>query len=277
MTRNTFLFNSLKLSYQDWNINSKKVILFAHANGYSVGCYEYYFRKLSEAGFRIIALDFAGHGESEGTLYFKDWLFYRDQLLELLTHLGLKDVIGIGHSMGGACMLMASNEKAVFRQVIAFDPVVLGVFKIVFSKLFGSKIAKNAMRRREKFSDKKTIQRIYRKFPAFRNWNGEIFQDYINSCFQKEGDEWKLRCSPKLEAKNFNSTSLRGYIRLGKTKTKSHIFIPENYGVCSPQDAKRIIKRNPESRLIKVEKGTHFFPFERPDWTLEQVLNLLAE
>ncbi|MCB1191944.1 MAG: alpha/beta hydrolase [Leptospiraceae bacterium] len=275
--RKSFIFEGLKLSFLEYNPEASKTILFAHANGYSAGCYTFYFQELAKRGFRVIALDFSGHGYSDYNLNFKDWTLYRDQLLALITHLSLSDIYGIGHSMGGATMLLASVvEKKVYQGIIALDPVILNMPKILLSRIFGSTIARNAQKRRDTFPNLQVVKKAFRKFPVFRDWREDMFENYLESCFRETEEGLKLRCSPALEAKNFRSCGIQSYFHFGAIKTKTKIIIPENFEVCSPKAAHRILRGNSESSLILLKNGTHFFPFEKPDWTLQAILDFLG-
>jgi pimeloyl-ACP methyl ester carboxylesterase len=270
--RKYFIFKGKKLSYLDLNSNKDKTIIFTHANGYSAECSNYYFNRISDK-FRIIALDFSGHGESEPIYEFNDWYIYRDQIVELINVEKLNSAIGIGHSMGAASLLTASKLLPdFFKKLILFDPTVLSIPMMFLGLVFGVPISKNAEKRRRVFKNREHIKKIFRKFPAFSNWNEEAYNDYIRSCIRDiPSGEVELVCDPKLEAKNFRSPSFFSPFRYYKIKTESHIVIPEVYEVCSPKMGKRIISGNKLSTLTIMPEFTHLFPFEKPEWVLNKI------
>lgn len=271
MQRKTFQFRGIRLSYIDTGGADKKTILIAHANGFSAGCYTYIIRNLSPE-YRVIALDFCGHGKSEPSLDWKNWFFFRDQILALIETEGLKDVIGIGHSLGGASLLLSSYLKpSVFSKIFAMDPVVLNLPIVIATFFLGNPLAKGALKRRREFKDLNLVRKAFRKSPTFANWGKEQFEDYLESCLREEGEKWVLCCPPELEAKIFNSVNLESLGQYGKIKTEVHMTIPEKYEVCSPGAAKRIIKGNPNSSLEIWPGATHFFPFESPEKTLARI------
>ena len=106
--RKFFIFQNLNLSYLDSETQSEQIILITHANGYSAECYSYLIESLRDK-YRVIALDFAGHGQSESFYDFTSWDFLRDQILALIEHEKLGNIISIGHSMGGSSVLRASK------------------------------------------------------------------------------------------------------------------------------------------------------------------------
>ena len=276
ITRNYFSFRNLNLSYLEAGEPKKGIIVLTHANGYSAGCYSYILRYFLE--YKIYALDFSGHGESESTLNFQNWLFFRDQLLELISYLKLENVIGIGHSIGGACWLMASKliPKKVQR-LILFDPTILDIPKLLLGKIIGNPLAKSAIKRRKNFQSLEQVRKIYRKFSAFSKWDEEIFEDYLATCFKTTENGVELRCAPELEAKIFNSLNLLSPLQYLRIKTESHIIIPQNYLVCSPFTARRIAKGNPKSTVTIIPGFTHFFPFEEKTWVLKKLSHILGE
>lgn len=276
ITRHFFQFQNLKLSYLESGESIKGNILLTHANGYSAGCYSYILRHFSE--YKIYALDFVGHGESESTLNFKNWLFFRDQILELISYLKLEQVIGIGHSIGGACWLMASKIiPNKVQKLILFDPTILDIPKLLLGKIIGNPLAKGALRRRKNFKSIEQVKKIYRKFSAFAKWNDEVFEDYLATCFKDTSEGVQLRCAPELEAKIFNSLSVFSPLEYINIRTESHIIIPQNYLVCSPSTARRIAKGNKNSTVTIMPGFTHFFPFEEKDWVLKKISQLLEE
>ncbi|MCB1179096.1 MAG: alpha/beta hydrolase [Leptospiraceae bacterium] len=273
LQRKTFLFGKIQLSYLDNENNSaEETILITHANGFSAECYSYIIKEFSEK-FRILALDFCGHGKSEPTMNFKNWLFFRDQIISLIEHEKIEKLIGIGHSMGGASFLMTAKLlKDKIQKLILFDPTILSVPKLLLGSIFGVPIAENARKRRKEFQNLEIVRKTYRRFPIFKRWDDEIFEDYLRSCFQENSSgKVELVCDPELEAKIFSSVSIFSPLKYVFISTESHIIIPRNYGVCSPAAAKRIISGNKNSSLTLMPGFTHLFPFEEKTWVLSKL------
>ncbi len=267
--RKYFNFRNLKLSYLDTNTKNKKVVILTHANGFSAETYSYIFRRLGNE-FRFLGLDFAGQGNSEGTTKFNDWFFSRDQIISLIEHEKLEKVILIGHSLGGGSSVLASKlipEK--IEKMILLDPTFLYVYVMIYKMFFPFPIARNALKRRNEFKSLELIKRSFKSFPIFSDWDKEIFEDFINSCFKKEGEIYKLSCPPEIESRYFETLSLRNFLDFGKNKIESHIIIPKKYEVCSPKRARIIISGNKNSTLEINPELNHFFPFIKKDFTLE--------
>ncbi|PNV74503.1 alpha/beta fold hydrolase [Leptospira inadai] len=274
--RKSFRFRGLSLSYLDAGPKEAPPILIAHANGYSAACYSYYIERLSKK-FRVLALDFCGHGESEPSLDWKSWFFFRDQILALIEVENLKNTVGIGHSLGGASLLLSSyHSPSRFRKIIAMDPVILNLPFILYAWIFGNPLSKGALARRREFASLDLIRKAYRRTAAFSKWNSEIFEDYLKSCFRQENGKIYLRCPPEVEAKIFNSVNFFSLYQYGKIRIPTHITIPEKYEVCTPKAAKRIVNGNSESSLEIWKDTTHFFPFEEPERTWDRIQRILT-
>jgi pimeloyl-ACP methyl ester carboxylesterase len=273
--RKFFIFQNLNLSYLDSETQSEQIILITHANGYSAECYSYLIEALRDK-YRVIALDFAGHGQSEPFYDFTSWDFLRDQILALIEHEKLGNIISIGHSMGGSSVLRASKKKPnLFKKLILFDPTFLSIPILAYGALFGIPIAKNAIKRRRNFKNIELVRKAFKKFSAFSNWNERVYDDYLRSCFRASGEEVELICDPKIEARYFSTPSFKSFIDYGKNKLETHIIIPEKFEVCNPSRAKTIIAGNTNSTLTTIPDGTHFFPFEKTEFTLNKIKELL--
>ncbi|MCE9502089.1 MAG: alpha/beta hydrolase [Leptospira sp.] len=276
MKLKNFKFENHTLSYFDSGKKSGDVILITHATGYNAGCYSYLIEELSKTH-RVLALDFSGHGNSESSMNFSDWFYFRDQILALIENSKIHRITGIGHSLGGASLILAASARPdLFRRIIAFDPVTLNYITVAFSAFFEVKLAKIAQGRRRRFKNLELIRRAFRTFPSFAKWDDRIFEDYLRYSFRPKGNELELCCDPLLEAKIFRVTPnfkhLRGFYSV---QSEVHIIVPEVYEVCPPGSAKKIASRNPKSTITNVKDATHFFPFEMPQWTLEKVKSLL--
>jgi len=285
MQRKSFTYKNLSLSYLDSQdtktINKSKntkaeTIIITHANGYSAQTYSYYISKLHSLGYRVLALDFSGHGSSDSTLEFTSWDFFRDQLLALIEYEKISSVIGIGHSLGGAVQLRTAIKRPeIFKKVIVFDPVVANLFMAIFVKVLQNPLAKGAIKRRKDFKGLKVIAKAYRRHPSFKYWNENIFNDYLQSCFKDTKNGVTLCCLPEHEAKVFNMIELKALFQYKKIEVETHIVIPQKYQVCSPRFAKKIISNNKQSTFTAISDFTHFFPFENPEWTLNKIKELL--
>jgi len=85
--------------YKDWG--KGPVVSFSHGWPLSADAWDPQIFHLASNGFRCIAHDRRGHGRSSQPWNGNDMDTYADDLEQLFEHLGVKDVVMIGHSTGG--------------------------------------------------------------------------------------------------------------------------------------------------------------------------------
>ena len=88
-----------EIFYKDWG--SGQPIFFHHGWPLSADDWDSQMMFFLERGYRVIAHDRRGHGRSSQTITGNDMDTYAADVAELVTKLGLKEAIHIGHSTGG--------------------------------------------------------------------------------------------------------------------------------------------------------------------------------
>ena len=89
-----------RLFHRDWG--EGQPVVFASSWALSSEMWAYQVADLSERGFRCIAFDRRGHGRSDVPAKGYDMDTLADDLAAVIDALALRDVILVGHSMGGA-------------------------------------------------------------------------------------------------------------------------------------------------------------------------------
>lgn len=100
MTKKTILIDGLQISYNDNNIHSETNLVFIHGNSSSTDAFKNQFISTQFDTYRLIALDLPGHGNSENSKEYSV-SFFAAILTQFIQQLKLKNVILIGHSLGG--------------------------------------------------------------------------------------------------------------------------------------------------------------------------------
>ena len=78
-----------------------QTVFWQHGHNFYSEPYEVSFRYLSEAGFRVIAVDRIGYGKSSKALIPYNFNFVASNMKALMDELGIEKVAAVGHSMGG--------------------------------------------------------------------------------------------------------------------------------------------------------------------------------
>ncbi len=100
---------------------SERVALLVHGSFGSAAMWAMYVNPLVEAGYRVVALDLAGHGNSEGDLKSLDMDSYAQNLKDVIEAEQTTPAVSIGHSMSGLVVLMSAIDGLATR-VVSIDP-----------------------------------------------------------------------------------------------------------------------------------------------------------
>ena len=101
------------------------LVLIAHATGFHGMVWAPLATRLADR-FRLYALDFRGHGDSlpprSGDF---SWTGFADDVAAVVDGLGLDRPFGLGHSKGGAALLLAEQHRpGTLRSMYLFEPIV---------------------------------------------------------------------------------------------------------------------------------------------------------
>lgn len=99
---------------------SNDVVLLVHGSFGTAMMWALYVPFLVEAGYRVIALDLAGHGASDGDLLEIDMDSYVDNVRDVIAAENIDPVL-VGHSMSGLTVLMCA-VAGMASTIIAIDP-----------------------------------------------------------------------------------------------------------------------------------------------------------
>ncbi len=223
-TQHEFHGSQVRLTWFEWSAGNETAevatVLLVHATGFHARCWDRTVAALPE-GYRAIAVDMRGHGRSDKRGPYTWSTFGRD-LDELVDGLGLRDAIGVGHSMGGHCVTqVAGHVPGTFSRLVLVDPVVFDPDAYATDRYRGYDSAEDhpvARRRNRWASWQEMYQRFENRHP-FSLWRPEVLEDYCRYgvVAAADGDGFELACPPLVEAS----------IYLGNTQTDIHDLIPE--------------------------------------------------
>ncbi len=115
----------IELAYFEWRPElrgEEAPILLAHATGFHARVWDPVVELLPDR--HVVAVDLRGHGRS-GKTPIQHWEVLGRDLAELVRALDLRDVLGVGHSMGGHALVdAAALERDRFRRLVLVDPVI---------------------------------------------------------------------------------------------------------------------------------------------------------
>ena len=240
-------------------------LLFAHATGFCAAVWGPVAHHLSER--HCWALDFRCHGRS-GRPDNDDlaWRGTGDDVLAVVDELGLAGSDGVGHSMGGAALLLAEQRRpGTFAHLWAFEPVVIPPGVLPDDPKANS-LATGAARRRDTFPSAQAAFDNFASKPPLNTFTPEALSAYVDGGFETEADgSVRLRCRPADES--------RFYLMGGQHDAYDHlaeVHCPvtivrgaEDFGPY--MFAPAIVERLPHGRLIDEPSLSHFGPMDNPE------------
>jgi len=189
--------NDAEIAWFEWGAPGDPLILLSHATGLHARCWDAVVSHLD--GFHVIATDHRGHGQSSNTPPY-GWDQFGADLVALIVELDLSDINGVGHSMGGHCMVQAAAcEPKRFRQLALLDPVILDPSFYAMAPHWAGKQHPVAKRRNVWNSPQEMINKFRDRTP-FSRWHPDVLRDYCQYGLVRDGEAFKLACPPDVEA-----------------------------------------------------------------------------
>ena len=242
-------------------------LLISHANGFHGLCYRPMADNLVKR-FHVYAHDHRGHGD---TALPKDWKVAWSGYAADATAAAKKvaedsGIIGVGHSMGGATLLLAAiKNPGLFRGLLLYEPIVPPE-GIHMPANRPNVLAEGAARRKRTFkSFDEAISNFGSKMPMSQ-FTPEALEAYVRGGFAKGDDgQVHLKCSPELESENFRNPTIPG---LWKNLKNLEIPVWVLSGHPEPFQpsgwAEFVADEIPKGNHIEYSDLDHFGPFVDP-------------
>ena len=203
--------SSARLAYVTWGAADADPLLLIHATGFHGRVWDRTVAHLA-GPYRVIAPDMRGHGLSSRPGPVMSWREPAGDLAELADALGLDGAVGVGHSMGGHCLVqLAAGKPERFRHLVLFDPVILDPadYETGLRHLDGieSPSAHPVARRRNDWAKWEEMAARFRSRHPYSLWRPEVLEDYCRHGVRPkpEGGGFELACPPEIEASVYMS------------------------------------------------------------------------
>ncbi len=246
-------------------------LLLSHATGFHGWCYEPIAAALADQ-FHSVAFDYRGHGDTRQPETPVDWDRYGDDaeaIARAVVDLGSGEpVAAFGHSMGGACLLMAAHrDPTLFSRLVIFEPIV---FPPDGARPEGvpSPMVEAARRRRPTFASFDAAIANYASKPPLNAFTTEALDAYVRHGFSEGPDgQVHLKCPPAIEAATFeiggrhSTWSILGEIEVPVLVLAGRAEENQPPSVIAEEVADRL----PNGRFLRMQALDHFAPMTAPD------------
>ena len=185
---------------------------FAHANAYPPGCYRGLLSLLSRH-YRVLAVHHRPLWPDSRPEDADNWYAIAHDLVRIFDQEELRDVIGVGHSLGGVATMMAALDRPeLFRALVLIEPVFLAPAvlenistQLATADLYEFPLVKIARKRRNGWSSRSEAFGRFRLKPVFAQWSDEALWDYVQYGLYEDGTgQFRLRYSPAWEARIYS-------------------------------------------------------------------------
>jgi len=261
----------------------------AHANGYPPAAYQPLIERLKER-YHVVAMQMRPMWPASDPYAISDWRPLADDMAVFLNQRGLKQVIGVGHSLGATTTLrLALREPERFRALILIEPILfppsmIFAWRLAFRLGLAYRLhplIRSALRRRTCFENASEMFENYRKKAVFSRLDDASLQAYTDAlaCTDTQG---KIRlCYPAEWEARIYATGIRADLELWKGL--AGLVPPVLFLRGSESDtflantASRIQSRLKTALIKTIPDSTHLVALEKPDQVYQETIQFLPK
>ncbi|MFT5167072.1 MAG: pimeloyl-ACP methyl ester carboxylesterase [Saprospiraceae bacterium] len=258
------------------------IIHFAHANGYPPQAYQQFIQPFLKTH-KVIASKFRPLWGDQQPESLKSWDELADDLIRFLDEQGLKNSIGIGHSLGGVTSIIAAIKRPdLFSKLILLDPVIFDNYLIRLSGLFPVSIrkkiipiAKISAKRRDSWDSKEEVYQQWRSKKVFQKISDGVLKEFIEHAIVSDGNgKVTLAYSKEWETQVY-STAPFIFKQLLKLKTPMIVVKGANSDVITTQVWNDWQQGQPHNHFINFPDAGHLVPLEYPEELAKEILKIM--
>jgi pimeloyl-ACP methyl ester carboxylesterase len=279
-----------------------KPLFMVHGTGLHGRCWAPVAAPLGAIGFRPLALDMRGHGASsrspDGDY---SWDLFAVDVLETLAQLGLSDgasvddagvggaqlpgVAAVGHSAGGAALLLAEESRpGTFSQIWAWEPI-LSIPGSDDRARRGTGLATRARQRRAEFASVDEARAHFQGRHMFAEFAPESLEAFLEGGLVPDAEGgYELACDPEVEARVYEGAAAHGaWDGLGRIQCPTRVLGGELSPAVPPHElamiAAELGAQRPDGAGGATATATvmpmlgHFGPFQRPADIADDIAN----
>jgi len=249
---------------------SGEVLQLLHANAYTPGCYR---RMCSYLGdYNIYLPEQRPLWPDSDPTALKSWDLLADDIISHMDKLGRRDVIGVGHSMGGvASWLAAIKRPDLFKRLVLIDPVVLplGYFYTMSFLPYRVKkkyvpIIKIAARRRNKWVNRTEALTYLLSKKVFQRFDSDVLSDFVQYAL-KDTEEGVTLSYPRSWESHVYASPPNLWPKMARTPCPITIIRAEYSDVINDERWSKIQNKVSHGSFVQMDGAGHLVPFEQPE------------
>jgi pimeloyl-ACP methyl ester carboxylesterase len=249
---------------------ARPAALLVHANGFHGRVFAPLAARLTCAG-RRFAPDLRGHGDSDtpAALDALGWEDFADDVLAVVDALAIDRLLGIGHSLGGAALLLAEHRRpGTFAALFVYEPVVFPPDDEPAELLpdADNPMVQGALRRKDLFASYQDAYDNFASKPPLDVLDPDALREYVQHGFAPNPDGTvSLKCRGETEAQIYRTgRDHRAFERLAGVGCPVTVACGAAEPFGPSTIAPVVAARLPHGRLERFDELGHFGPLERP-------------
>ena len=262
----------LKLHYLDWG-GGGEAILFLHGTTGNAHHWDFCARRLQE-NFRVLALDFRGHGDSDkpASGYRKE--DYLADVTALIRELELKRVSLVGYSLGALVSLACAAQNPDLVRAVLVDPSIGTPPGII------AHYQRMAAAAPLSFSDREDIHTyFYKKYG--RDVDLTLLEEYIKWGFLPDTPmpgQWSWKHSRQAAVETFATRVEDNHLYLPHISCPTLFIRAQNSQMFSPAAWNNLQEMGKGNFLFaEVPDADHGLILQRPDVVADLICNFLLD
>jgi pimeloyl-ACP methyl ester carboxylesterase len=249
------------------------LILYSHATGFHGRVFAPVAEYLRE--FEQTTFDYRGYGDTTPpTGWQLAWDGFGDDALAVARHVASHNsarsgvsprLIGVGHSMGGAGLVMAAlQEPRLFAALVLFEPIIFPP-EVRSQAGRANPLADVTRRRRRSFASfDEALANFASKLPL-SSLAPAALEAYVRHGFTERDGAVHIKCDPEFEAQTYEMGAMHDtWQRLGDLTVHTWVLAGAHTPNSPAAIAPRIAELLPRCTFVEWPDRGHFGPLEDP-------------
>ena len=263
--------NGVKLHYLDYGTAGRRPMLCVHGGAAHAHWFDFVAPGLTP-DYHVLALDLRGHGDSAwADPHTYSFQIYAEDVNAFVEKLDLREVVLIGHSMGGMISLVhaATHPGRVGRLVIVDSIMLMPMENVAKMQEFGARPAKS-------YATQEELIARYRLEPAATQMAAPevIHRMALHSGRQDAGGRWQHKADRRVYA---NFRQIEGMPLWGQVKVPALVIRGEHSTRFAPGVLAEIRALAPQVQMAEVPASDHHITLDNPLGFVAAVQNFLRK
>ena len=250
-------------------MSKSPTVLFSHATGFHGRVFAPVAAHLS--GFDRATFDYRGYGDTVPPAgWTLSWEGFGDDALavarDTVKRSGGRRVVGVGHSMGGAGLVMAAlREPALFAALVVFEPIIFPP-EVRNGPARENPLADLTRRRRRSFPTYGDAIANFSSKPPLSSLHPDSLEAYVRHGFSQQDGSVDIKCDPEFEAQTYEMGAMHDtWMRLGELTVPTWVMAGRHADMSPAGIAPRITERIPSCTFVEWRDLGHFGPLDAPE------------